>query len=141
MQADILAPAMVLVLWTLVMLVWLAVVRIPAIGGAKGLAGAKPGGRGQDLENVLPPRANWPSHNYTHLVEQPTLFYATVAIAALVGHTHTDVLLAWAYVGIRIVHSLWQVLVNRLPLRFTLFLASTACLFALAVRVAMVCFA
>lgn len=140
MRAEILAPAAVLVLWTLAMLVWLAAVRIPAMGGNKALARLRVGGRGQDLENVLPPQANWKSHNYTHLTEQPTLFYASVMILALIGAGRIDVWLAWGYVILRIVHSLWQALVNRVPERFALFMASTLCLFALAVRAAMGCF-
>ncbi len=141
MRGDILAPAAVLVIWTLVMLVWLAAVRVPAIGGAKGLENARRGARGQDLENVLPPKANWPAHNYTHLTEQPTLFYATIMILALTGAGRTDVILAWGYVGIRVVHSLWQVLVNVIAVRFALFFASSACLMALAIRAAIGCFA
>lgn len=141
MRGDILAPAAVLVLWTLVMLGWLAATRISAIGGSKGLGAAKPGGRGQDLEAVLPPRVNWKSHNYTHLHEQPTLFYATVVIIALMGAGKIDVMLAWGYVGFRIAHSLWQSLVNSIPVRFALFNLSTVCLLVLAVRAAAACFA
>ena len=141
MRGDMLAPAAVLVLWTLVMLGWVAATRLPAIGGAKGLGSARPGARGQDLENVLPPQINWKSHNYTHLTEQPTLFYATVVILALVGATPIDVALAWGYVGLRIAHSLWQSLVNSVPLRFALFNLSTACLLLLAIRAAAACFA
>jgi len=141
MRGEILAPAAVLVLWTLVMLGWLAAVRIPAIGGAKGLGNARPGARGQDLEPILPPQVNWPSHNYTHLTEQPTLFYATVIILALVGAGRIDVVLAWTYVAVRIAHSLWQVLVNQVSVRFALFSLSSGCLIALAVRALLACFA
>ncbi len=141
MRGDILAPAAVLVIWTLVMLGWLAAVRIPAIGAAKGLDKARVGMRGQDLETLLPPKASWPSHNYTHLTEQPTLFYATVAILALTHAGRIDVVLAWSYVAIRIGHSLWQVMVNQVPVRFALFLVSTACLMALAIRALLACLA
>lgn len=139
MRDAILAPAAVLVVWTLIMLGWLAAARIPAIGGAAVLSQARVGMRGQDLETILPPRANWPGHNYTHLTEQPTLFYATVLILALVGAGRIDVALAWGYVGVRIVHSLWQVLVNRIPVRFALFAMSTGLLLALAIRAALIC--
>lgn len=98
------------------------------------MANAKPGGRGQDLEGVLPPLVNWKSHNYTHLMEQPTLFYAVVAILAIVGAGRIDVALAWGYVSLRVVHSLWQATVNRVPVRFALFSLSTFCLIGLAVR-------
>lgn len=136
MQKEMLAPAAVLVLWTFVMLTWLATSRLPAIKKMGGLGEAKPGGRGQDLEGVIPPQINWKSHNYTHLLEQPTLFYAVSFIIALTGATKTDVLLAWGYVGLRIVHSLWQALVNTIPVRFSLFVISTALLLALAIRAA-----
>lgn len=57
-------------------------------------------------------------------------------ILALTGATKIDVLLAWGYVGLRIVHSLWQAIVNTIPVRFTLFVVSTALLLALAIRAA-----
>ena len=134
MQAQILAPAAVLVLWSLIMLVWMAMTRLPAMSKAGGgLGKAKPGGRGQDLEGVLPDKINWKAHNYAHLMEQPTLFYAVVVILAIMGASATDVLLAWVYVGLRIAHSLWQALVNVVSIRFLLFLASTVALVTLAV--------
>ncbi len=126
MQAQMLAPAAVLVAWSLVMLFWLAGTRLPAMKRAMGGTGnAKPGGRGQDLEGLLEPRVNWKSHNYTHLMEQPTLFYAVSVIIALLGAGAGDVLAAWVYVGLRIVHSIWQATVNVVSVRFLLFLAST----------------
>jgi hypothetical protein len=134
MQAQMLAPAAVLVAWTLIMLMWTAGTRLPALSKLGGLKNAKPGGRGQDLEGVLDDRINWKSHNYSHLVEQPTLFYAVSLIIALLGAGPVDVLIAWIYVGVRIVHSLWQALVNVVAVRFVLFFLSTIALIALAVR-------
>ena len=134
MQAQMLAPAAVLVAWTLVMLLWTAGSRLPALSKIGGLKNAKPGGRGQDLEGVLDDRINWKSHNYSHLVEQPTLFYAVCLIIALLGPDPTSVLVAWIYVAIRIVHSLWQALVNVVSIRFLLFLLSTIALIVLTVR-------
>ena len=137
MQAQILAPGAVLALWTIVMLFWLALTRLPAIARNGGLSSAKRGGRGQDLEGVLPDSINWKSHNYTHLLEQPTLFYATLATLAILGANDQDVLFAWGYVALRIIHSVWQATINTLPVRFTLFNLSTLCLMVLAVRAAM----
>lgn len=138
MQTQMLAPAAVLVLWSLVMLFWMALTRLPPLFKQPGgLASAKRGGRGQDLEGVLPDSVQWKSHNYTHLMEQPTLFYATTAIIAILGAQQLDVRLAWGYVVLRIVHSLWQALVNTVPLRFMLFNLSTLCLLILAVRAVM----
>lgn len=136
MNSAILAPAAVLVVWTLVMLFWTALTRLPAMKKAGIDMGAAPGGRGQDLEGVLDPRVNWKSHNYAHLVEQPTIFYATVFIIALTGtgDMALNVWLAWAYVGLRIVHSLWQATVNKVPVRFAIFLLATLVLLALAIH-------
>lgn len=140
MQADILAPAAVLVAWTLIMLVWMAATRLPALSKIGGMANAKPGGRGQDLEGVIDDRINWKSHNYAHLLEQPTLFYAVVVMLAILGPHEHDVLFAWSYVALRVIHSLWQATVNKVNVRFLLFVISTACLLVLAVRLLMLTF-
>ncbi len=135
MQAQMLAPAAVLIVWSLIMLMWTARTRFSAMAkSGMGLKNAKPGGRGQDLEGAIPDKVNWKSHNYSHLMEQPTIFYPTVIILAMMGAGAIDVLLAWIYVGLRIVHSLWQALVNVVAIRFLLFILSTLALTALAVR-------
>ena len=135
MQAQILAPAAVLVVWTLVMLTWTAITRFSAMAKVGvDVKTAPPGGRGQNLEGVLPDNVQWKSHNYAHLVEQPTVFYATVVILAIMGASALDVTLAWIYVALRVVHSIWQATVNKIPVRFTLFSLATICLLVLAVR-------
>ena len=139
MTKAILAPAAILVLWTLVMLVIMAVRRlsgVQAIPRETLRQLPRVGGRGQDLDPVLG-KAAWPSHNYSHLLEQPTLFYATVAILALTGAAdQAGVWIAWAYVAARIAHSLWQITVNTIPVRFSLFVVSTICLVALGLMAA-----
>lgn len=135
MLAQMLAPAAVLVAWTLIMLFWTAATRFPAMAKAgSGLGEAKPGGRGQDLEGVIPDKINWKAHNLTHLHEQPTLFYAIVVIIAIMGASAGDTLAAWIYVGLRIIHSFWQAMVNKVSVRFVLFLASTFALIYLTYR-------
>lgn len=135
MQAQMLAPAAVLVVWSIIMLMWTAGSRFPAMAkSGMDLKNAKPGGRGQDLEGVIPDKVNWKSHNYSHLMEQPTIFYPTVIILAIMGASATEVLLAWVYVGLRIIHSLWQATVNVVAVRFLLFILATLALAALAVR-------
>ena len=139
MQAQMLAPAAVLVVWTLIVLLWIIPARFGAIAKVedKSTLPGKAGVRGQDLEGKIPDKANWPAHNHTHLHEQPTLFYAVSVILAIVGAGAIDVMLAWIYVALRIVHSLWQILVNKIPLRFILFLGSSIVLIVLAVRAVM----
>ena len=136
MNSPILAPAAVLVLWSLIMLFWMAGTRLPAMSKVgMDLSKAAPGGRGQDIDPVVPPSVAWKSHNYTHLMEQPTIFYATIGILALAGAgTGLNVTLAWGYVGLRIVHSIWQSTVNTVSIRFVLFLLSTSCLLVMAIN-------
>ncbi|MEP1472525.1 MAG: MAPEG family protein [Halieaceae bacterium] len=136
MSAPILAPAAMLVFWSMVVMFWVMGTRIPAFKKAGvDLTKSAPGGRYQDVQDAMPDRVNWKSHNYTHLMEQPTLFYAVVVILAVAGDTSTlNTNLAWAYCGLRVLHSLWQGLVNTVPVRFGLFLLSSLCLLALAIN-------
>ncbi|MEQ1619615.1 MAG: MAPEG family protein [Terricaulis sp.] len=126
---TILAPVIALVIWSLIMLAWLALMRFPAMAKSNiPLSKVPPGGRGQNLEGVLPDRINWPSHNYAHLMEQPVLFYATALVLHQLAPSELAIQLAWGYVALRVAHSLWQALVNQVPVRFLLFVFATACL-------------
>lgn len=132
---EILAPAAMLALWTMVMLAWTLVVTGAAFRKAGlDVSTTPPGSRGQDLVGRIPGRSLWPSHNYTHLAEQPVAFYPVILILALVGFSAFDLTLAWCYVGLRILHSCWQATINRLPARFALFFTSSVCLTILAIR-------
>jgi hypothetical protein len=136
---PLLAPVLVLVLWTAVMWAWMYATRIPAIVNARmRLDPMAP--RGQQMSE-LPARVRWKADNYNHLLEQPPLFYATALALVLMGDvSSTSLWLAWAYVALRIVHSLWQALVNHIQTRFALFSLSSLVLFALAIRAAMILF-
>ncbi|MDA9297462.1 MAPEG family protein [Pseudomonadales bacterium] len=132
MNTTILAPAAVLVAWSMIMMLWVVVTRLRAFGEAGvDLANAEPGGRYADLEATMPAKVNWKAHNFTHLMEQPTIFYAVVCIIAIAGGSGAVVAWAWAYTVIRIIHSLWQSLVNTIPIRFALFVGSNVCLLVL----------
>ena len=135
MQAQMLAPAAALVAWSLVMLMLIPVTRFPALAKLGINVGNAPrGARGGDSEDQMPERVRWISHNYTHLMEQPTIFYPAVIIIAMMGAAAGDVLAAWIYVGLRIIHSLWQAFVNVVAVRFLLFLAMSAALIYLSIR-------
>ncbi len=136
MNSPILAPAAVLILWSLTVMMWMIITRFPAFKNAGiDLANGPAGTRYQDVESELPEKVNWKSHNYTHLMEQPTLFYAVVAVLALAGAgSGLNLQLAWAYVGLRIAHSLWQILVNTVPVRVLLFAISSTCLIVMAIN-------
>ena len=127
---PLLAPVIALVAWTAVMWAWMYATRIPAILAMRmKLDGNAP--RGEQMA-TLPPRVRWKADNYNHLLEQPPLFYATAIVLTLLGEQGAPAVgLAWAYVGLRVAHSLWQALVNHIPVRFALFATSSLVLFAL----------
>src|SRR5690348_190560 len=128
--SPLLGPVVALVIWSIVMLVWLTIKRRPFITSG---AEIPPGSRGSDLEARHPGSAHWPAHNYQHLMEQPTIFYAIVFALVLMGFdAWINVYLAWAYVGLRILHSIVQSTVNVVRLRFALFLLATISLACLA---------
>ena len=129
-DADILRPVVVLLAWTMVMWVWMYATRIPAMSKA----GIKPDDarKTKGLDETLPPEVQWKAHNYNHLHEQPTVFYAVCLLLAMVGWGDgMNALLAWIYVGLRIIHSLVQATANRVMVRFVLFSLSSLVLMAL----------
>jgi len=135
MPQNILAPAAVLVLWTMIMLYWMFITRAGAFKrhGMK-LSTFPPGGRGPDLEGVVEPKTMWKAHNLNHLVEQPTVFYPAVIVLHLAdGDSNLAIYLAWAYVVLRILHSIWQSLINIVIVRFALFATGSLCLTVLAI--------
>ena len=135
MSVNMVAPALALVLWSFVMLLWAISLRLPALAKLKLSAEQSRGGRGSDLDRILPREINWPAHNYAHLMEQPTIFYATVlGVAIIGGGTPLNVGLAWGYVGVRVIHSIWQARVNTIPVRAGLFFLSSILLLILAIN-------
>lgn len=142
MYSPILAPVVALVVWTLLVMTWMMATRFAAMR-RKGISlKGRVGGRGgAQLEGVIEDDVMWKSHNYMHLVEQPTLFYA-IALALAVGHAGGgySLILAWAYVALRILHSLVQTTINVVAYRFLLFALSSLALMGLSVQgIRMVC--
>lgn len=132
MQAEILEPVVALVAWTLVMLVWALATRLPAMKAAGAKLGSLVGTTPADAERALPREVQWKVHNYNHLHEQPTLFYAISLVLAFTGAGNgPNAMIAWGYVGLRIAHSVTQATSNRVAIRFALFVLSTLCLVAL----------
>ena len=136
-NAGFVAPVMALVLWTLVVWVWMYATRIPAMQKAK----IDPQDAARTRTLALPPEVMWVSDNYNHLMEQPTIFYAAALAAQLAGQADgLNVGLAWAYVILRVVHSLIQCTVNVVMARFAVFSLSTVVLAVMAIRVALAVF-
>ncbi len=135
MAVKLLAPVFALVIWSLIMLGWMAVARMPALARLKPNRAQLGDARGADMERLLPREINWPAHNYVHLMEQPTLFYATVLGLAVLGQGHAiNIILAWSYVSLRIAHSIWQAKGFDMRGRAGLFAVSSVVLLALAVH-------
>jgi hypothetical protein len=133
-QAEILKPLAVLAMWTMVMWVWMYATRFPAINRLPKptTPGADQGWTGAMLEGLLPREVQWKAHNYNHLHEAPTVFYAVALALAMVGQGDgLNATIAWAYVGLRIIHSVFQATVNKVAPRFILFALSSLCLIAL----------
>jgi hypothetical protein len=133
---EILQPVIALVLWSLAMMTWMYATRLPAMRRAGMLGDREMGQRPGSLDVALPPRIQWKAHNYNHLMEQPTLFYAVALTLALVGTGKLELVFAWAYVGLRILHSLVQATSNIVALRFSLFIAASLALAVITVSAA-----
>lgn len=138
---EILKPLAALAGWTMLMWVWMYVTRLPAMSKAKIDAKDMVGGTGKDLDAVLPGKIQWIAHNYNHLHEAPTVFYAVALALSLIGQGDgLNATLGWVYVGLRIAHSLVQATVNRVMVRFLLFALSSLTLMALTLHLAMAVF-
>ena len=132
MPMSTLTPVLALIVWTFVLWIWMYATRIPAIRAA-GLDPAKVK-RKEDIEG-LPARVKFIADNYNHLHEQPTVFYALALYSHVAGTADAaNVMLAWAYVGLRIVHSLIQCTSNFVPARFAVFTLGSLMLMAMTVR-------
>lgn len=138
---TILQPVVVLAAWTMVMWAWLYATRLPAMTKL----GIDPDALVRDpdasLDKVLPPQVRWKADNYNHLHEAPTVFYAIALLLAMVGQGDGfNAALAWAYVALRIVHSLVQATINKVVLRWAVFMLSTLVLIALILHAALTVF-
>jgi len=130
MEMHALSPVLGLIIWSLLVWVLLYARRIPAMQAAQmDPEEAKFPGTYSDR---LPIKARAAADNYNHLMEQPTIFYALMFYLYMTGVTSAWMLyLGWAYVILRVLHSLVQVSAGKVMARFTLFALSTLCLFGL----------
>ena len=137
MPSPILAPVIALVLWTFVMGVWLYATRIPAL--KKHQIIYDPQRPAEEFHAQLPADVRWKADNYNNLLEQPPLFYAVaLTLAFLEAGSGFNAGLAWAYVALRIVHSLVQALINKVMIRFALYAAASLVLLIMTIRAALI---
>lgn len=134
--SPILVPVVALVAWTLVVMLWMLVARLIEFRRLGITATTIPdGARGVDLDGKADPKAQWKSHNYNHLMEQPTIFYAiAIALALMDFGGGINTWLAWGYVGFRVIHSLIQCTVNTVRYRLAVFSLASLCLLGLTVH-------
>lgn len=133
-HAEILKPVALLAGWTMLMWIWMYATRLPAIGKLPKdtTPGADVGWTSAKLEGLLPGSVQWKAHNYNHLHEAPTVFYAVALLLAIIGQGDgLNATIAWIYVALRIAHSIWQSLFNKVAVRFLLFALSSLALMAL----------
>lgn len=136
MTSEILHPVVALVCLNCFMLIWMFAVRLPALN-KMGYVPDPDAPRGAQMSE-LPARVRWKGDNYDHLLEQPTLFYALAISMALLGAAdQINIMLAWGYVGLRVVHSIVQATFNNVMLRFGIFALYSILLIAMAVRAAL----
>lgn len=120
---QIIAPIVALVAWSMVMWVWMYATRLPAIIKAK-MKMDPNAPRGEQMSK-LPADVRWKADNYTHLMEQPTVFYAlAISIEILGVGQGFNAYIAWTYVALRIVHSIVQATTNKIEVRFLVFTLS-----------------
>jgi hypothetical protein len=128
-----------LVLWTFVMGVWLYATRIPAL--TKYNIVYDPHRPSEEFHVQLPAEVRWKADNYNNLLEQPTLFYAVaLTLAFLDAGAGLNAGLAWAYVALRVAHSLVQALINKVIIRFALFAVASLVLLVMTLRAAWIVF-
>lgn len=142
MYSPILAPVVALVAWTLVVWIWMYATRLPAMSRARidgtKLVGTNGSGLRADMVAGGEERASWIADNYNHLHEQPTIFYAIAFVHALIGTGGgLNLKIAWAYVALRVAHSLVQNTFNRVLVRFSIFVISSLCVIALTLHAGM----
>ena len=140
MNDLILQPVIVMCLLSFVMMVWMYATRLPA---AKKLeedgVDVQKFSHPSSIGGIFPSKVERVADNYNHLFEQPTVFYAISFV--IWGLNHTDALhlyCAWAYVIIRIIHSILQATINLVWFRFSLFMLSWIALAIMIFREALI---
>jgi hypothetical protein len=121
----ILYPMFALAAWTTIVLLMIPVVRIRAA--------LRREVRSNDFRfgesAAVPGQVSLPNRNYMNLLELPMLFYVVCLILFVTaGTTNLAVAVAWAYVALRIVHSLIHLTYTRVMHRLTAFAISSTVL-------------
>jgi hypothetical protein len=132
-ELSILHAIFAMGLLTLIMGGWMSIAR--DIGMRRAGLKLQEAAHTRELAVRLPSWARRVSDNYNHLLEAPTIFYAT-ALAIVVGGLAdtTYSACAWAFLGLRVLHSLVQATFNRVAVRAIVYGLSWIPLAAMIVR-------
>ena len=116
-QITLLTPVFALILWTFIIFL------IMSYGRTRFMKDPQDAAHTKDLKGTLPAWVERTGDNYNHLFEQPIAFYVvTLAIASINSIDPLMMQLAWAFVILRIIHSLVQLTFNLVLIRFMIFL-------------------
>ena len=104
MQDSILQPAVALMLLTFVVWVYMYILRLKWI--AQNDEPAEHLNTPEKLNAVVPERINRPSNIFKNLCELPIIFYVLCVFLYVLNLVdQLFIVLAWAFVGLRLVHS------------------------------------
>jgi hypothetical protein len=85
---------------------------------------------------LIPEPVSYPAYNFRNLLELPILFYALCLLLYVTGTVDSwDLLAAWLFLVLRIVHSAVHCTVNIVRYRFYAYFASALVLWIMLVRV------
>ena len=128
----ILYPLFALAAWTLIVLVLIPIARVRSVRQRE--IGTDDFRYGESAE--VPGHVSLPNRNYMNLLELPMLFYVVgIVLYVTGGASYVAIFVAWAYVVLRIVHSLIHLTYNDVLHRlatFTLSLVALVVLWVLA---------
>ena len=121
-------PLFALAAWTLIVLVLIPVARVRSVRLRE--IGTDDFMYGESAR--VPSHDSVPNRNYMNLLELPMLFYVVCLLLMMTaGASNLAVALAWAYVALRVVHSLIHLTYNQVLHRLAAFTLSNVALVVL----------
>ena len=125
---DILYPSFALAAWTFLVLLLIPFVRVRSVRRRE----IAPNDFRYGESPAVPPAVSIPNRNYMNLLELPMLFYVVcVVLYVTAGATPLAAAVAWAYVALRVVHSVIHLSYNHVLHRLAAFTLSNAALVSL----------
>ena len=124
----ILYPLFALAAWTLIVLVLIPIARVRSVRQRE--IGPDDFKYGESAK--VPGHVSVSNRNYMNLLELPMLFYIVgILLYVTGGASYVTIALAWAYVVLRVVHSLIHLTYNKVLHRLTAFTLSNVVLVVL----------